>query len=366
MNNHEILSHFRNQLAQRIIERDCVPDFQPLAISPWLGMSLLQKSVRRGQESWALRVAATLLLNNPDKLWRRIGVIAFEDVGLASIDTVGIVTAALGGKRMRATLGGEWSVASFVVSLMARSAKCRAADDLLCVVDCHEALASTRKEFALMPTRDLLEIATGASPLIERGLALSIAIGSSGHPAKNASTRRGEPQAAFDHLCEAGLPHSIVEIAREGFRKTNEILCPLVALLSRETRGDTTVVSDEFPPEVMIGDVPGYCLDMFTREGRSAFARFLRTDCESARWIRAHVPPSNQVDLLGQLVFRCEGGLLKDRLRWPIGDELRRRMDVDCNGLDCFEAPEILGLARHDIPLLNGVRAELNGGSRHV
>ena len=81
MNSHEILSHFRNQLAQRIIRRDCVPDLQPLAISPWLGMSLMQKAIRRGREDLALRAAATLLVDAPDRLWRRLAIIAFEDVG---------------------------------------------------------------------------------------------------------------------------------------------------------------------------------------------------------------------------------------------------------------------------------------------
>ena len=35
--------------------------------------------------------------------------------------------------------------------------------------------------------------------------------------------RRGEPQAAFDGLCEHGFPDTIVEVCREGFRKCSEI-----------------------------------------------------------------------------------------------------------------------------------------------
>ncbi len=366
MNGPDIISIYRNQLARHIAKRDHVPELHPLATTPWIAMSLMQKAIRRGQEDLALRAAAGLLLDTPDRLWRRLAIIAFEDVGLGNVATVGIVTAALGGKRMRAALGGEWSVASLVVSLMARSARCRGADDLVCVVADHPALASARREFIRKPTRELLEIATGPEPIAERGLALSLAVGSNGRPSHYPPTRRGEPQAVFDYICEKGFPHSVVEIAREGFRKTNEILCPVVALLSGETRGDTTVVSDEFPPEVMIGDVPGYCLDMFTHEGRAAFARFLKTDCESARWIRAHVAPARRVDFLGGIVFRVEGGLLKDRLRFSTGDELRRRMDLDCNGPDCPEASEILELSRLDIPLLNALRVEMNGGLHHA
>jgi hypothetical protein len=366
MNGPEVLSNFRCQLARQIEVRDNLPELRPLATTTWIAISTLQKAIRRGREDLALRAAATLLVDAPDRLWRRLAIIGMEDIGLGDIDVVGLVIASLGGKRMRAALGGEWSVASFVVSLMARSPKCRAADDLLANVDSHPALASMRREFARMTTRDLLERATGSEPLVERALALSLVVGSSGHPAKAALTRRGEPQAAFDHLCEAGLPHSIVELCREGYRRTGELLAPFVALLAGETRGDMTIMDDEFPPEVTVGGVPGYCLDMFTRPGRAAFARFLKTDCESARWIRAHVPPARQVDLLGQLVFRCEGGLLKDRLRWHVGDEMRRRMDRECNGLDLLYAGEILQLVRADIPLLNRDRAELNGGLHHA
>lgn len=365
MNGPEVLSNFRNHLARQIAVRDNLPELRPLATTPWIAMSLLQKAIRRGREDLALRAAATLLVDAPDRLWRRLGCVIYEDIGIADLEAVGIVTAALGGKRMRASLGGEWSVASFVVSWMARSAKCRAADDLLANVDSHPALASARLEFARLSTRALLEKVTGSEPLVERALALSLAVGSNGRPSHYPPTRRGSPQAAFDHLCEAGLPHSIVELCREGYRRTGELLAPFVALLAGETRGDTTIVSDDFPLEVIIGDVPGYCLDMFTREGRAAFARFLQTNAEAARWVRFHVAPSRQVEFFGGIVFRVEGGLLRDRLRWPIGDELRRKMDLDCNGPDCLDASEILELSRSDLPLLNEIRAQANGGCRH-
>ena len=94
-------------------------------------MSLMQKAIRRGREDLALSAAATLLRDAPSKLWRRIGCAAFEDVGAASLETVGLATVALVGKQARAALGGEWAVASCIVSELCRVQKCRAADDLL-------------------------------------------------------------------------------------------------------------------------------------------------------------------------------------------------------------------------------------------
>jgi hypothetical protein len=366
MNGPEVISHFRNQLACRIAERGSAPPIAPINASPWVAMSLLQKATRRGRDDLAQRAAATLFLNDPNKLWRRIGGIAFEDIGLAEIDTVALVTTALGGKRVRATLGGEWAVASFAISQMAQAHKCRTADDLLMNAELNPAFVSARREFAGLPMRALLNIASGSAPIIERALALWFAIGTDRRPSKHLPMRRGEPQAVFDFLCEAGFPHSVVEIAREGFRKTGEVLAPLVALLSRETRSDTTTASDEFPPEIFIGEIPAFSLDVYTREGRAAFARFLKTDAAAARWICAHVAPARRVEFLGGIVFRVEGGALKNRVRWPLGDELRRQYEIECVGPECNDAREIMGLLRDDLPILNEVRAELCGSARHV
>jgi replication-associated recombination protein RarA len=108
MNEPNILAIARQQLSNAISNFQ-TPTCDPLAASPWIAMSLMQKAIRRGEERLALRAAATLLRDAPDRLWRRSGCIAFEDVGVADIDTVAIVAAALAGKRFRAGLGGESS-----------------------------------------------------------------------------------------------------------------------------------------------------------------------------------------------------------------------------------------------------------------
>jgi hypothetical protein len=108
---------------------DAIAEFQPppcdpLKISPWIAMSLLQKAIRRGRKDLAFQAAATLLIAAPDKLWRRLGCIAFEDIGVGDLDNVALVTAALTGKRFRSELGGEWTVGSFLVSRMSEATKC--------------------------------------------------------------------------------------------------------------------------------------------------------------------------------------------------------------------------------------------------
>jgi hypothetical protein len=49
MTGSEVLADFRDDLAARIGRREKSPALQPLPISLWVGMTLLQKSARRGR-----------------------------------------------------------------------------------------------------------------------------------------------------------------------------------------------------------------------------------------------------------------------------------------------------------------------------
>lgn len=363
----DVLLSFRERLVYRIAQRDKAPTFEPLATTPWIAMSILQKGIRRGRKELALQAAATLLLNAPEKLWRRCGGIAFEDIGVADLDTLGLVTAALGGKRVRASLGGEWSVVSLIVESMVDAPKCRGADDLLMNVERHPALASARQELPELGNDQLRRFILGSAPLQEQAAALWFLLGTDRRPSKNLAMRRGEPALAFDVLDELGTPLTAAALAREGFRKTREILCPYVGLL---TVGDElpagTVEDDVFPQEAMIGSIPSWALDQYTREGRVALARFLRTGCQTARRVCSLIPAGRRVEVLGGLVFATEGGVLAKRLRWPLADDLRRQVDTECHGMETSAASELLDLLGVDIPVLNGIRTEVMGGIGHA
>jgi hypothetical protein len=114
----------------------------------------------------------------------------------------------------------------------------------------------------------------------------------------------------------------------------------------------------------VIGDVPAWALDVYTREGRAAFARFVQTDVSAARWVRRNVSAARRVSFLGHIVFRIEGGLVVDRMRWTLADELRRKVDFQCSGPECQDASDILGLTRDDLPLLNEARVAVIGAPR--
>ena len=118
----------------------------------------------------------------PERLWRRIGCIAYADLGVANLETMGLATAVLAGKQARASLGGQWAVAASVVVELSRAPKSRAADDLVMVCELHAAHADARAELPLLTTRELIAIATSQEAVEKRALALWYALGTDRRP----------------------------------------------------------------------------------------------------------------------------------------------------------------------------------------
>ena len=354
MNGELIMEDTRARLAE-LIESVEPPKPEILDVSPWVAMSLLQKAIRRAEYPLAQSAAATLLRVAPEKLWRRLGAIAFEDVGVACFDALFSVTCALGGKRLRSQWGGEWRTACTLVQLLSEAPKCRAADDLLIAAERHPEYRRARLELTAKSMDELIHIATVRAEWPVRAIATWFAIGTDRRPSPYMEKRPGDPAALFDALRERGYPHTVLAISWEGFRKIGEVLCPFVALLAAEAatiRGE--LQSDDLPPEVSIRGVPGWAYDIYCREGRQALQCFLRTDAPAATWVRHHVPRERRVAFLGDVLFRIEGGLVKNRLSWPTGCLLRKLADGECYG-----PPEIFALMQLDLPRLNEERANV-------
>ncbi len=365
MNETHILDLYRSRLAKQILEQDTnSPSINLLNVSPWLAMSLLQKAIRRGRDDLALRAAKTLLSDSPDRLWRRLGVTAFEDIGVADYETVSLVMAGLTGKRYRAKLGGEWAVASYLISIMCAAVKCRATDDLGVVCDWHPDFEQSRLDMTFKPIPELLKIASGKGAIPARALATWYAIGTDRCRSPILRERRGEPQAVFDHFCDAGFPDTVVEVARVGFRKTGCLLAPFTVLLWREAQRSARYAEpDDFPDEAMIGEVPGWAFDVHVREGNVAMNRFLKMDCETTRWINENWPQNGRTKFLGNLIYRVESGLVLNRLRWKTGDDLRRMSEFECPAFRHERVAEAMELLRTDMPLLNEARRMVVAGA---
>lgn len=348
------------------IERD-LREYQPRPAetiprhSPDLAVALLQKSLRRGHADLALAVADMLTREAPDRLWRRLAVIAIEDVGLGDLDAVYTTVVASAFWRRLARRFGDQRLVSFVVSRLAAASKCRAADDLLVTATSCPAWRDVHLELAELHLDAQLDLVARDASIERRAIALRLAMGTD---TVGSGTRRSHRRAdvVFDFMCEIGLPHTLVEVSRAAYRQTGEVLCAFLPILYREFDGNEAVlVSDDFPPETMIDGIPSWALDGFTKAGRRALAYFLNADCGTTRWLRANILSGERMAILRHAQFRVEAGLVADRLVWPTGRNLRRQADLHSWPFPLEDAAELLSLMQADIGILNRAREATHG-----
>jgi hypothetical protein len=355
----ELQQQYQAELTTALLEcRQGTLQITPLAASPWVAMSVLQKSLRRGEVSLALQAAATLLSVDPDRLWRRIVCAAYEDIGLGGADTIALVLGAMSGKLFRRSLGGDWKVASFLVERLALSSKCRAADDLLMVLQVHPSFSKVRHLLAGYDFPDLMTVICGEGDIVVKGIALSYALGTDRWQPVGLKWTHGDATLVFQQMLDRGFPHCVLELGQMGYNRVREPLSMLMSLVSRSYQSAVLRAEedDDLLPTELVGDVPVWALDAYTHEGKEALRRFLRRDAPINRFINNNVAPRQHLKFIGGLVFRGEGGLMRRRIQWEAAQDLRRKMEFEANACGIDDASEALSLLVQDIELLNRER----------
>ncbi|KGJ14604.1 hypothetical protein IX54_06145 [Paracoccus sanguinis] len=157
------------------------------------------------------------------------------------------------------------------------------------------ALADTRRALAAKTNPRLRLFALTTPNLHGRALATLFLLGTD-RPGGKLPVRRGQVALAFDPLDELGTALTTLAICRKGCRKTGEALPPLLALQALENGLRAGTTNAPLPSEMMIGGVPGWALDMFTREGKLALSRLAATQqAVLADFARAMLPPGQRV-----------------------------------------------------------------------
>ncbi len=122
----------REELFARIQETEPPPHFAGDPARKWLYASALQKSVRRGMTSCALKFAVQLHSVDPTYVWRRLCVIALEDVGLGNPLAAALTLEANRSFVFRQRLG-ELRTLAAVVTGLCEGVKSRALCDSLVI-----------------------------------------------------------------------------------------------------------------------------------------------------------------------------------------------------------------------------------------
>ena len=355
----EILEEIRVNLAQELLAcRIDTPKFVPANYDVHIASSVMQKAIRRGDELHALAAAATLVESDSNRLWRRLLVIAYEDIGIGDLEIVGWITASHAQKRWRAAHGGEWPVVALLITRMCQAKKDRTADDLLHLAENDPSLNDHRRCWSSAPIDRLLEfIKDPEIDFAEQALAIWLSVGTDRYRSPRLRERRGSPEEVFAAFKSLEVPDDVLAITWIGHKKMSWPLAAfLPAVWLRSQNEDVQIQSDLLPPSACLESVPSYALDTYTRSGKAAIRQLLQTSAPLRSFLGLHAPEQDWPKIVAVMLFRIEGGLMTNRLRWPSGEQIKERADEIIPGLPIEVTTEGLELLRAEIPRLNIAR----------
>jgi MgsA AAA+ ATPase C terminal len=337
-------------------------DLEPLVADQWVVVSLLQKSIRRGEVQTAQRAAFTLFAQKGFAIWRRFMVIAFEDVGAASPDAVAIAVAASTDPSWRKTSGGDQLIAVQLARVLAEAPKSRSAEHLITTAQHHPSLAKARMLRGACSLKDHLDtVMDQNASLTERALAVWCASGIGWAGEKRA---KGELTTLLETFRSLGVPDELVTATGIAAQKTREpitLMAPLIWLAANDD-GCSAITKSETPVSKIVDGVPLYSLDKHTRLGREAIRRFVAENEEVRDILARFVPAARRNDAAYMAAFYADAAPLTFKLTWKGADALESlgtETDLLLSGVPPEGFAPLLAALRNNLGHLNEVRARV-------
>jgi hypothetical protein len=340
------------------------PSPELIVADPWVVSSLLQKSIRRGEVEIAQRAALTLFKLRGSAIWRRLMVIAFEDVGIGGVDAVTMTVAAGSDAAYRRACGGDLRVAIHLAGVLAQAPKDRSADHLAGAKD-HPALAEFAGAMATATVgARLSNVRDRALDLTRRAIAAWFASGGGDGGAHKDDL--GELLAVFRDL---GMPEDLVAATGVAAGRTREPITVMVPLiwLAASTRQQRSVRDCPVPPLASAGDVPLYALDEHTRLGREAIWRLACENDVVRACLECFVPASRRRRAVNVAAFYADAAPVARRLMWDQSRSLETfgtERDLLLAGLPAEGIGPLLEAVRANLDHLNELRTQILGRTR--
>ena len=358
----DLLGDARQRLA-REIDTYSTPLCELIVADPWIVSSLLQKSIRRGETEIAQRAALTLFKLRGSAIWRRFMVIAFEDVGIGSVDAVTMAVAAGSDAACRKACGGDLRVAVHLAGVLAEAPKDRSADHLAGAKD-HPALAGFARAMATAAVgARLFNVRAREIDLPHQAVAVWFASGIG-----DGSAHKGELGELLAVFCGLGVPEDLVvatDVAAGRTREPITVMVPLIWLAAATSQ--QSVCDFQVPPLARGGDVPLYALDEHTRRGREAIWR-LACDNEGVRTcLERFVPANSRRRAANVAAFYADAAPVARRLMWDQSTSLETfgtERDLLLAGVPAEDIGPLLEAVRANLGHLNELRTQILGRTR--
>ena len=343
----------------------------PLAIDPWIASSLLQKAIRRGDADLAERAAIALHRLRGNGIWRRFLVIAFEDVGVASVEALIKTTAACTAPSWRAGVdGGDQRVLRLLARLLAKAPKDRSPDHLISVAQSHPALEEARLRIGAMTIGQRVDLAASDSrPLAERAVAAWFASGI--EQGSEHRVGRGDLPALMSAFRRLGVPDDLIAATRFAATRTREPIVVMTPLLwlAASAAGDHRIVDCPAPPVAMIGEIPSCAFDKHTSAGKAAIHRFARENHAVRDVLAAYVLKDRAKDAACMAAFQVDATPVSRRFDWEGSAELERlgvEADMMKAGVRREGVAPLLNVVRDNLDHLDAIRAKFQFSIRQI
>jgi hypothetical protein len=302
--------------------------------SLWKVSSAMQKSIRRGYEEFACKYVQALVNGGQaDYIWRRLPVIALEDIGPGDYEVCALVLAYCRYATFRKGYDPT-KLACFLVSKLCRAVKSRALTDVLCSANFYEVnkrwLVKSDSEHS---AEDLLEMLCtppifqfspwedGAvrQAYVARRLAGDRTLESEeALPIRPREPDRGMYLGAMEKMLSPAEMYCLYVGMKKSVHKLEQSIPAIHHLLD----GAPVSVRNAVLPDVfIIGGVIEQAFDWHNQEGKRSLAYFAKAYQPVAEFFKAY-PVEDQLRVLGMLVFHMESGLLDRMLVTPELDAL--------------------------------------------
>jgi hypothetical protein len=355
----DALGAAKQRLAREIDSKSALPS-KPIAADPWIVSSLLQKSIRRGEIEIAQRAAFTFVHLKGAAVWRRLMVIAFEDIGIGSVDALITTVAAAGGSAWRKNYGGDLRLAAYLAGLLAETPKDRSAD-YLCDARDHPMLADFWRAMGDVSLESRLShVRDQALGLPHRAVAAlsALGIGSRGEISRGT----GGLEALLTTFHELDVPDELVAATGIAVARTREPITAMVPLIWLAARNSENRICDcAVPPLVKADDVPLYALDKHTRLGREAIWRFAYENDSVRTCLARFVPASQRRSAAYIAAFYLDAAPVAARLIWDQSEALEAfgiERDLLHAGVPAEGIQPLLNAMRANLGHLNELRGE--------
>ncbi|GJL85429.1 MAG: hypothetical protein DHS20C02_12040 [Micavibrio sp.] len=313
------------------------------SVSAWLcnkyiAASMLQKAIRRNEVERAMMAASALWRQDRRSFWRRLHVVALEDVGAASPDVVIKVLTAVSASSWRRRVGDE-RVAIYLTRLLCGAVKTRLADELFIQAEQSPGYNDLREKLSKADDDLLADYAAHENnPLIERAISLWCLAGTKKFPSDVMPGRVGSPDKVVKVLRGLDVPVDLIESCISVIGKTSwplSIFTPLIWQEIRKQPKPLYTFYDPIPVAPEVEGIPLYAADMFTRTGQASFRQLQKAVSQLKQFT---------VRQIGLGLFYLEGRRIDKALTSEVLNDFRQQgeiTDVESAGL-CL--PEYLGL----------------------